>query len=69
MFYIYIRACKKYGFDFMIGTFGGLNITLYPKNTFENINISQSYYSYNYNKLFLDSIKEMKAYRKKRGTL
>lgn len=69
MFYIFIKACKKYEFDFMLNTCGGLTMTLYPRNTFESIDVGQGRYVYNFKELFYNAIKEMKAYRKKRGML
>lgn len=66
MFYIFIRACRKYKFTYAISTYGGLTIVLRPNNTFKNIEIEQKFYR-NYNKLFLQAIKEMKKYRKERG--
>lgn len=67
MFYIFLRACKKYYFDFSLNTTSGLTLTLRPKNTFGNIEIKQEYYKKNYNKLFFKAIKEMKNYREKKG--
>ena len=67
MFHFFIKACKKYNFDFVLSTCGGLTMTLHPKNTFESINVNQGYYVYNFRKLFKRSIKEMKKYREMRG--
>lgn len=68
MFFIFVKVCRKYGFNFSLNTTGGLTLTLKSKNTFENIEIKQEYYNKNYNKLFLKAIKEMKDYRGKKGT-
>lgn len=68
MFFIFIKACKKYKFDFTLSTYGKTSMMIRPKNTIENIDISQGYYhGYESNKLFLMAIKEMKRYRKERG--
>lgn len=64
MFYIFVRACRKYGFTYALGSYHGFLLILRPNNTFENIEIRQEYYRCNYFKLFLDAIREMKAYRK-----
>lgn len=66
MFYIFVKACKKYKFDFEIITYGKLTVTLKPSNTFETITIDLRYGS-NVNKLFRNAIKKMKEYRKERG--
>jgi hypothetical protein len=68
MFFIFIKACKKYNFDFSLGTYGELTIVLKPKNTFENIEVKQKYY-YNrdFNQLFIKAIRAMKRYREERG--
>ena len=42
-------------------------MSLKPKNTFESITIERDYFDYNFNKLFLKAIKEMKKYRRERG--
>ena len=63
MFFIFIKACKKYEFAYALSTYGGLVLILRPYNTFENIEIKQEYYKCNYFKLFLTAIKKMKAYR------
>ena len=67
MFFIFIKACRKYGFTFSLSSNADLTLTLHPRNTFDNIEISQEYYRRNYIKLFLKAIKEMKTYRKERG--
>ena len=63
MFFIFIRACRKYKFAFALSTYGGFTLTLRPNNTFENISIDFGY-NRNFNKLFMTAIKEMKLYRK-----
>ena len=65
MFAIFVWACKKYGFSFSLTTHGQISIMLTPTDTFESIYVNQSNYSYNFNKLFLKAIKEMKLYRKR----
>lgn len=64
MFYIFIRACKKYKFSFSLNLHSRLIIILHPNNTFESINIKQERCDHNFNKLFLKAIKEMKRYRR-----
>lgn len=66
MFFIFILACRKYGFSFAVNTCGKLTMTLFPNNSFGNISIEQCY-SRNFTKLFLKTIKEMKTYREKWG--
>lgn len=63
IFHKFIRACKKYNFNFAINTFGGLTLTLRPNNTFESIKINEN----SYRKLFLKAIKAIKKYRKDRS--
>lgn len=65
MFYIFIKACKKYAFTYALSTCGGLTLILRPYDTFENINIEEKFCDYN--KVFIKAIKEMKKYREKRG--
>lgn len=65
MFYIFIRARKKYGFNFSLNTYGKDALTLRPNNTFEYINVKQGYYNRNYFTLFIKAIKIMREYRKK----
>ena len=65
MFAIFVWACKKYGFSFSLTTHGQISIMLTPTDAFESIYVNQSNYSYNFNKLFLKAIKEMKLYRKR----
>ena len=67
MFFIFIRACRKYGFTYSITAINGFRLDLHPHNTFEKIEVKQEYYRRNYFKLFLTAIKEMKRYRKERG--
>ena len=64
MFYLFIRACRKYKFTFVLNTYGSIYIILRPINTFENIEIKGEYCEYGtYNKLFSKAIKIMKEYR------
>lgn len=67
MFFIFIIACKKYEFSFTLNAHSRLTLTLYPSNSFESIDIDQGYFNYNFTKLFLSAIKEMKTYRKMVG--
>lgn len=67
MFFIFIMACKKYEFNFNLNAHNRLVLTLYPSNSFESIDIDQGYFNYNFIKLFLSAIKEMKTYRKMVG--
>lgn len=64
MFFIFIRACRKYKFTFVLNTNNGLILTLHPNNVFETIEIKQGRYNRNYFKLFLEAIKKMKNYRR-----
>ena len=65
MFFIFIRACKKYEFSYELSTHNELVLKLRPNNAFESIEIKQKYYKKSYFELFLDAIKEMKTYRKR----
>ena len=67
MFYIFLRACKKYRFAYTLSAITGLTLTLYPSNTFGFIEVRQEYYERNYFKLFVRAIKKMKTYRKENG--
>ena len=64
MFFIFIKACRKYKFTFVINANNGLILTLYPSNVFETIEIRQGHYNKSYFKLFLEAIKKMMDYRK-----
>ena len=64
MFYIFIRACRKYGFTYSLNSCGELKLSLFPNGTFYNIEIKQGYYNRSYFKLFLYAIKRMKEHRK-----
>lgn len=67
MFYIFLRACKKYKFSYALHAVNELSITLYPKDILGFIEVKQKYYERNYFKLFLRAIKKMKEYRKENG--
>ena len=67
IFFRFIRACKKYRFSYGLSSVSELILILRPYDNFNNIKISQGYYNWNYRKLFLSAIKEMKNYRKERG--
>lgn len=62
MFNIFIKACKKYGFTYVLTSYNGLSLELRPNNTFKRIEIKQEY-NRNYSKLFMAGIKKMKLYR------
>lgn len=64
MFYIFLRACKKYGFNFTLNTYGKDALTLRPNGTFEYIDVKQGHCERNYFELFLKATKIMKAYRR-----
>lgn len=64
MFYVFLRACKKYGFTYALNAVNGLSIALHPNDALGFIEVKQEYYEHNYFKLFLNAIKKMKAYRK-----
>ena len=64
MFFIFIRACKKYGFTYLLDTNSGFMLILHPIDDVRFIKIEQGFYERNYLKLFLSAIKKMKAYRK-----
>jgi hypothetical protein len=67
MFYIFLRACKKYRFTYALNAVSGLTLILHPNNTFGFIEIKQEYYERNYFKLFIKAIKKMREYRKESG--
>lgn len=64
MFFIFIKACKKYKFTFSFLTHGKLILTLYPNNSFDVISIRYDYNNFKYNRMFLEAIKKMRDYRK-----
>lgn len=64
MFYIFIKACKKYKFSFVLHAYGKDALTILPNGSFEYIDIKQGYYERNYFRLFLKAIKIMREYRK-----
>ena len=66
MFYIFIKACEKYGFSYALSSYNGLSLVLRPAGTFENIEAKQGFYECNYFKLFWKAIMAMKDYRKTR---
>lgn len=67
MFFIFVKACKKYKFSYTLNTSSGFTLTLHPNNTFVVIEIKQNYFECSYFKLFLKAIKKMKLYRKEAG--
>ena len=66
MFFIFLRACRKYGFNFVLKSHGKDVLTLRPIDTFDYIDVKQGYYERNYFKLFVKAIKIMKDYNKGR---
>lgn len=64
MFYIFLRACKKYRFAYSLHAVNEFIITLHPKDALGFIEVRQEYYERNYFKLFVRAIKKMKTYRK-----
>lgn len=60
LFYVFIMACKKYKFRYMVTSYIKPSIILYPSNTFDKIEIN----NLSYFRLFLTAIKKMKKYRK-----
>lgn len=67
VFLRFIKACKKYKFTYVLSTVSELTLILRPNDSFDNIEINQGYYNWNYRKLFSNAIKKMKTYRKERG--
>lgn len=59
----FIKACDKYRFTFVLNAYNGLLLILRPRNTFDRIEVTESYYS----KLFKKAVGKMKKYRKKEG--
>lgn len=64
MFYIFLRACKKYRFSYALHAVNEFIITLHPNDALGFIEVKQEYYNRSYFKLFLKAIKKMRAYRK-----
>lgn len=62
MFFVFVRACKKYNFTFVLSTYNEISLILRPNNTFENIKLEEHYY--NLRKILSRGIKVMKKYRK-----
>ena len=67
MFYIFLRACKKYRFAYSLHAVNDFIITLHPKDALGFVEVKQEYYDRSYFKLFLKAIKKMKTYRKEKG--
>ena len=68
MFFIFLKACKRYAFTYALSSYGGLTLILRPINTFNNVVIEEKFTEFdNYLTLFFNAIKEMKRYREKRG--
>lgn len=64
MFFIFVKACEKYGFTYTLNANHGLSLALHPNNGFGFIEVKQEYYNNNYFILFLKAIKRMKKYKK-----
>ena len=60
-FWLFRKACRKYGFSVTLSTRSGACIILKPCNRFDNIELTNYYY--NYNNLFKKAIKSMKEYK------
>lgn len=56
------RACNKYGFTFVLSTYGSVSLVLRPNNTFTNFHLSNE--NNNLNQLLLAGIEKMRVYRK-----
>ena len=67
MFYIFLKACKKYKFDYTLHALNDFVVTLHPKDNFGFVEVKQKYYVKSYFKLFVKAIKKMKEYRKENG--
>lgn len=65
MFFRFERACKKYGFTFVLSTYGKVSLILRPINTFKNIELEEDYYDIR--RILSRGIKTMKEYRKNEG--
>lgn len=63
MFYIFVKACRKYGFTYNLNSINGLVLSMRPNDAISSIELKQEIYEKNYSKLFLEAIKRMKAYR------
>lgn len=63
MFYIFVKACRKYKFTYSLNSINGLILSLRPNDALGSIELKQGFYEKNYSKLFLEAIKIMKAYR------
>lgn len=61
-FFLFLNACKKYGFRYELSDYCELTLLLMPINSFENIELKFNYYCYN--KIFKKAIKTMKEFRK-----
>lgn len=67
MFYIFLKACKKYRFAYALHAVNEYIITLHPKDALGFVEVKLEYYDRNYFKLFVKAIKKMKEYRKEKG--
>lgn len=64
MFYIFIKACKKYKFKFRIIVNGGIaSLVIIPKESYNEFCFSNTYNGFS--ELFFKAIIQMKQYRKK----
>lgn len=67
MFYIFLRACKKYKFDYTLHALNDFIVSLHPIDNLGFVEVKQEYYDKSYFKLFVKAIKKMKEYRKENG--
>lgn len=58
----FVKACRKYKFNYALSTHCEMTLILRPQNTFCNITLKQE--DRNYKKLFKRAIAEMKLYGK-----
>lgn len=63
MFFIFVKACRKYKFTYDLNSINGLILYLRPNDALSPIELKQGLYEKSYSKLFLEAIKTMKAYR------
>lgn len=62
MFYIFIKACRKYRFTFKLGINGGItSLTIISKKTFDEFYFANNYN--NYFELFFKAIIKMRKHQ------
>ena len=67
MFFIFLRACKRYKFVYTLHAINEFSITMHPKEALGFVEVKLEYYDRSYFKLFVKAIKKMKEYRKENG--